>query len=215
MRKIAIIGASGMAGSEIYKLASQNEDLAVTGIVRNEAKAKKILGDDAQLLIGDVLTMNDSLLEKFDIIVDAFGTSPENAAFQIDLAKKLVEVARKSKAKLIFILGAGSLLTGSDHHYFVEEIAKMPGAETWINTPKQQLKELQFLKGIKGVNWMGISPAAEFEPGPAGKYVIGGNDLLFNENGESKVTAGTMAKLVVKEAIEDKHHEERITIVNA
>lgn len=187
----------------------------MTGIVRNGAKAKKVLGNDAQLLLGDVLTLDNSQLEKFDIIVDAFGTSPEKADLQIDLAKKLIEVARKSGAKLIFILGAGSLHTGADQHYFVKDIAKMPDSEKWINTPKQQLKELQFLQGVKDVNWMGISPSAEFEPGPAEKYVVVGNDLLFNENGDSKVTAGTMAKVVVKEVNDDKYHQERITVINA
>ena len=36
MIKVGIIGASGMAGSAIYKLASQQKDLEVTGIIRNE-----------------------------------------------------------------------------------------------------------------------------------------------------------------------------------
>ena len=53
--KVGIIGASGMAGSAIYKLASQNKDLEVTGIVRDKDKAKRVLGKDAKLLIGDVL----------------------------------------------------------------------------------------------------------------------------------------------------------------
>ena len=72
--KVGIIGASGMAGSAIYKLASENKDLEVTGIVRDKEKAERVLGKDAHLLIGDVLTMDDSLLENFDVIVDAFGT---------------------------------------------------------------------------------------------------------------------------------------------
>ncbi len=43
MIRVGIIGASGMAGSAIYKLASTKKDLNVTGIVRNESKARKIL----------------------------------------------------------------------------------------------------------------------------------------------------------------------------
>lgn len=188
-----------MVGSEIYKLARQQENLAVTGIICNETKAREVLGTDADLLIGDVLTMDESLLGKFDIIVDAFATKPENAELQIDLAQKLVEVARKHGAKLIFILGAGSLHTGADRHYFVQDIAKMPESEVWINTPKMQLKELQYLQDVDDIDWMEISPSAEFVAGPASVYVIGGNDLLFNENGDSKLTAGTMAKVVVQE----------------
>lgn len=214
MQKVGIIGASGMAGSAIYKLASQQPELEVTGIVRNRAKAEKVLGSDANLLIGNILDMNDSLLEKFDVIVDAFGTSPEKAADQVTLAKKLITIAKRNKARVIFILGAGSLYTGEDHHLVVEDIAAMDGADAWINTPRQQLKELEFLNNIDDVDWLGISPSMLFEAGPATDYIVGEDELLYNAENESKVTSGTMAKLVVSEILNPEHSQERITIVN-
>lgn len=214
MQKVGIIGASGMAGSAIYKLANEQPELEVTGIVRNKAKAEKVLGSDANLLIGNILDMNDSLLEKFDVIVDAFGTSPEKAADQVTLAKKLITIAKRNKARVIFILGAGSLYTGEDHHLVVEDIAAMDGADAWINTPRQQLKELEFLNNINDADWLGISPSMLFEAGPATDYIVGEDELLYNAENESKVTSGTMAKLVVSEILNPEHHQERITIVN-
>ena len=214
MKKVGIIGASGMAGSAIYKLASEQPELEVTGIVRNKAKAEKVLGSDANLLIGNILDMNDSLLEKFNVIVDAFGTSPEKAADQITLAKKLITIAKRNKARVIFILGAGSLYTGEDHHLVVEDIAAMDGADAWLNTPRQQLKELEFLNNIDDVDWLGISPSMLFEAGPATDYIVGEDELLYNAKNESKVTSGTMAKLVVSEILSPEHSQERITIVN-
>lgn len=215
MIKVGIIGASGMAGSKIYKAASQNPQLAVTGIVHNKDRAQKLLGTNANLLCGDVLKMSADDLQKFDVIVDALGTAPDSAEQQVTLAKKLVASARPKNQRLIFILGAGSLHTGADNHLVVEDIAKEPGSEEWINIPRQQLKEFEFLQTITDVNWLGISPSMEFIPGPASSYVIGRNDLLFTENGESVVTAGTMAKLIVKEVLNGTHHQERITIINA
>ena len=88
----------------------------------------------------------------------------------------------------------------------------MPGAETWINTPRQQLKELQYLETISDIDWLGISPSAVFEAGVATNYILGQDELLFNEQNESKVTAGTMAKLVVNEILAPRHHRERITV---
>lgn len=214
MQKVGIIGASGMAGSAIYKLASQQPELQVTGIVRNKTKAEKVLGSDANLLIGNILDMNDSLLEKFDVIVDAFGTSPEKAADQVTLAKKLITIAKRNKARVIFILGAGSLHTGEDKHLVVEDIAKMDGADAWINTPRQQLEELEYLNNIDDVDWLGISPSMLFEAGPATDYIIGEDELLYNAKNESRVTSGTMAKLVVSEILNPEHHQERITIVD-
>ncbi|MEW1746754.1 hypothetical protein [Lactobacillus gasseri] len=132
--KVGIIGASGMAGSAIYKLASQNKDLEVTGI---------------------------------------------------------------------------------DNHLVVEDIKKLTGSENWINTPKEQLNELNYLKQVEDVDWLGISPALTFEAGPeAAGYMLGNDTLLYNNNNESKVTSGTMARLVVNEIVHPEHHKERITLVD-
>ncbi|WP_308557953.1 NAD(P)H-binding protein [uncultured Lactobacillus sp.] len=215
MTKVGIIGASGMAGSAIYKLAEKNDDLKVTGIIRNEAKAKKVLGDQANLLVGDVLTMDEKLLADFDVIVDAFGTAPAQAADQTKLAKKLVEIARKNKQRLIIILGAGSLHTGDDNHLFVEDIAKLPDSDAWINTPRQQLNELNYLKEVNDVDWLGISPSMTFEAGPASDgYILGKDNLLYNDKHESKTTSGTMAELVVSEIVKPEHSKERIAVAN-
>ncbi|QNQ81618.1 NAD(P)-dependent oxidoreductase [Lactobacillus sp. PV012] len=214
MIKVGIIGASGMAGSAIYKLASKQENLEVTGIVRNKDKAVKVLGAEANLLIGDVLSMDAALLQDFDVLVDAFGTAPADAGEQVTLAKKLVDLAKDHDERVIFILGAGSLQTGDDHHLLVEDIEKMPGSQEWVNTPKQQLKELEYLRGVKDVDWVGISPSMEFEAGAETKFKLGHDELLFNDAKESKVTSGTMARVVVNEILDPKHHQERITVVN-
>ncbi len=50
-------------------------------------RPEKILGDDANLISGDIFALNDSLLSRFDVIVDAYGTSPENADRQVRLAE--------------------------------------------------------------------------------------------------------------------------------
>lgn len=64
---------------------------------------------------------------------------------------------------MIFILGAGSLRTGIDNHLVVEDIKKLTGSENWINTPQEQLNELNYLKQVEDVDWLGISPALTFE----------------------------------------------------
>ncbi|EEJ71917.1 NAD(P)-dependent oxidoreductase [Lactobacillus ultunensis] len=214
MKKVGIIGASGMAGRAVYKLVTNNSQLEPTGIIRNEDKARKVLGNNANLLIGDALAMDNEELTRFDVLVDALGTTSAQADQQIELAKKLIEVARQSKARVIFILGAGSLKTGEDHHLFVKDLEKLPNAESWVNTPRQQLKELQFLKTINDVDWLGISPSANFTAGPATNYILGKDELLKNKAGESKTNSGTMAEVIVSEIVEPVHHKQRITVAN-
>lgn len=203
-----------MAGRAVYKLVTNNSQLEPTGIIRNEDKARKVLGNNANLLIGDALAMDNEELTRFDVLVDALGTTSAQADQQIELAKKLIEVARQSKARVIFILGAGSLKTGEDHHLFVKDLEKLPNAESWVNTPRQQLKELQFLKTINDVDWLGISPSANFTAGPATNYILGKDELLKNKAGESKTNSGTMAEVIVSEIVEPVHHKQRITVAN-
>lgn len=127
----------------------------------------------------------------------------------------MINLARGNKIRFIFILGAGSLHTGEDHHLVVDDIAKMDGSDAWINTPRQQLKELEYLNTVDDVDWVGISPSMIFESGPATKYIEGTDELLYNDQGDSKLTSGTIAKVVIKEAIDPVHHQERITVANA
>lgn len=212
--RVGIIGASGMAGSAIYKLTKQNPDLDVVGIARHESKAKEVLGDDANLIVGDIFTMPESLLKDFDVIIDAFATDPSNAKQHVKLAEKLVTVARKTKSRVIFILGAGSLHTGNDKHLVIDDIEKIDGSDEWIEIPREQLKELEYLQDINDVDWLGISPAMTFEDGPATDYLEGTDKLLYNDAGESKLNSYTMATVVMKEIVDPVHHKERITIAN-
>ena len=165
--------------------------------------------------MGDIFALSDNILDKFDVIIDAFGTDPKNAEEHVILAKKLINLVRKNKIRVIFILGAGSLHTGDDEHLVVDDIAQMDNADTWINTPRQQLKELEYLNSIDDVDWLGISPALQFEAGPATEYIEGTDELLYNKDGDSKLTSGTMATVVIKETVDSVHHQERITIANA
>ena len=214
MKRVGIIGASGMAGSAIYQAGLKNPDLEVIGIARNKKKAQQVLGDDANLLTGDIFTMTDSVLKRFDVIIDAFSTDPTHADQQVKLAEKLITLAQKHQVRVIFILGAGSLHTGDDQHLVVEDLAKTNDAAAWINTPRQQLKELKYLETVTDADWLGISPAMTFKDGPATDYSLGSDQLLFNTDHDSVVTVGTMAKLVITEIIDPQHHQERITVVN-
>ncbi len=77
------------------------------------------------------------------MIVDAYGTSPENADRQVRLAEKLVVLARKHKIRLIFSSSVPEVLKlVRISIYLLMILKKMPGAETWINTPRQQLKRI-------------------------------------------------------------------------
>lgn len=111
---------------------------------------------------------------------------------------------------MIFILGAGSLQTGemSTSSWMT---LKNAGFLSWINTPRQQLKELS--RAITDVDWSGFRQPATFTSQGRRQATNGKDKLLYNGQGESKVTTGTMAEVIVKSSCR-RFHQERFTVVN-
>ena len=196
--KIAVIGATGMAGSAIYKEAvTRGHD--VTAIVRHANRASEMLGSGARVLQKDAFTLTKEDLTAFDVVVNAFSAPPEKAYLHVDLSAKLVAALRETtRPRLFFILGAGSLLD-ENNKPFVETIRNLPGAEAWVSIPENQAKQLAFLQMVDNVNWVGVSPSADFHAGEATTPVVGKDHLLTAADGKSHTTSGTMAKAVLNE----------------
>lgn len=212
--KIAVIGATGMAGRDIYKEAvARGHD--VTAICRSAAKAKETLGAGVKALEKDAFELTRADLAGFDAIVDAFATAPPLAHQHVDLTARLVALFRDTETpRLVFVLGAGSLLAGPDRHLVVEDIRSVPGSEQWINIPVQQLKQLKFLREVENVNWVGISPSATFEPGPDKGVKLGSDELLLSGDGKSHVSSGTYAVAVLDEIEKPAHIKTRFTVAD-
>ncbi|NVY95791.1 NAD(P)H-binding protein [Lactobacillus sp. DCY120] len=217
--KIMVIGATGMAGSAIVQLALQQQH-QVIAVGRNQDKLENLRKEQATaaqltLQAQNAFTLTKADLQQVDVVVDCFATAPEQAYLHVDLATHLVAELREcTQPRLVFILGAGSLLAGSDQHLHVHDLEKLPGAANFIAVPQNQLAELQFLQTVKNVNWVGISPSDSFEKGPTRAYQLGQDQLLVNAAGESVTTSGTMAEVVMQEISNPQHHQERFTVVN-
>ena len=209
--KIGIIGATGRAGRDIHAEATARGH-EVVALVRDADRAVEVLGADVTTMVRDAFEVTQQDLRGFDVVVNAFGTTPDRSYRHVDLARHLVESADGLEPRLVFILGAGSLVTGEDRHQFIEDIARIPGAESWIAIPRSQLHQLEYLRAIGGANWVGISPSAVFEPGPATAPVIGRDELLVAPDGGSHTTTGTMAVAVLDEIENPQHANCRFTV---
>ncbi|MCX6500154.1 MAG: NAD(P)H-binding protein [Arthrobacter sp.] len=210
--KIGIIGATGNAGRAVVAQAlARGHD--VTAIVRNPGKAAEMLGADLPVLNRDAFDLTTEDLRTFDVVVNAFATAPEQASRHVDLARKLVELTRGNQSpRLVFILGAGSLKTGADHHLFIEDLRQLPSAEAWVSIPENQLRELEYLRSVADVDWVGVSPSAQFEPGEARDVALGIDELLITGDGTSHTTTGTMAVAILDEIEQPAHRRQRFTV---
>lgn len=215
--QIGIIGATGMAGQEIYR-ESLKRGHDTVAIVRNAAKAHEMFGDQAETLEKDAFELTAADLAGFDAVVDAFGTTPDQAETHNDLTRRLVDAAPSSSAdspRLLFILGAGSLTNPQTGDLALEDIKQVPGSEHWIAIPIAALAQLEYLRTVENVEWVGVSPQMMFTPGPATVPQLGIDTLLTAADGESHTTAGTMAVAVLDELENPAHRNSRFTVSDA
>ncbi|WP_125982704.1 NAD(P)-dependent oxidoreductase [Loigolactobacillus iwatensis] len=209
--QIGIIGATGNAGSAIFKTA-EKKGHTVTAIVRNKAKAQKMFGADAKILEKDALALTYNDLHNFDYVIDAFA-SPKSYQ-HLDLATQLItEFREDTHTTLLFILGSSSL-RDEEGNLLLDSVLKRAAGQPWIGTPIQQTHEYNYLKWVDNVKWTAVSPQIEFVVGPATSYRLGTDNAMTDSNGKATVSTGNFAAAIVAEIEEPTHLHQRFTVVN-
>ncbi|CAH0272839.1 MULTISPECIES: NAD(P)-dependent oxidoreductase [Bacillaceae] len=208
--KIAIIGASGKAGSLILKEALTRGH-EVTAIVRDEAKVQ-IQG--SSVLEKDVFDLKAEDLKEFDVVVNAFGAAPGKEHLHVDAGKILIDAMKGApQTRLIVVGGAGSLFVDEAKTIRVLDTPEFP--KEYFATAFNQSKNLGDLQNATGIQWTFISPSAFFDPqgNRTGGYKLGKDNLLVNSKGESYVSYADFALAVLDEIEIPKHINQRFTVV--
>ena len=199
--KIALIGASGNAGSRILdELVRRGH--SVTAIVRNPEKIAQ--NPKVAARAGDVFDQAGlaNLLKGHDAVISS-------VHFTASDPRKLIEAVRASGVNRYLVVGgAGSL-----------EVA--PG-KTLIDTPEFPAIHkaeaaaggvfLDLLRAEKELNWTFLSPSAMFVPGErTGKFRLGTDQLLSNEKG-STISFEDYAIALADEVEKPAHSRRRFTV---
>ncbi|BDR57318.1 NAD(P)-dependent oxidoreductase [Xylocopilactobacillus apis] len=216
---LAIIGATGMAGLEVTSLAVQRGH-QVLAIATNSDHLNKLKEEVPQVetLRKDAFDLTKDDFNGIDIIVNAFAVTPTKAHLHLELAQKLVDLFQgDDHTRLFFILGAASLKKSEkDDDLVLDMIEQDPNSASFIAIPRAQKQELDFLRTAVSINWVGVSPALTFQPGPASKnYLIGKDVLLKNDQGQSVTSSKTMALAILNEIESPHYHNERFTVADA
>lgn len=200
--KIAIIGATGRAGSRIAAEALRRGH-GVTGIVRSPEKAKVPAG--VTLVQGDATQPEQlaDILRGHDAVVSA-------ATFRVLKSAPLLQAVKAAGIKRLIVVGGAASLEIApgkillDSPSFPEEykVEAVPG--------KQFLDEL---RAEKEVDWTFISPSVMFEPGErTGKFRTGKDQLLADASGQSRISMEDFAIALVDELEHPQHIRERFTV---
>ncbi|WP_371380270.1 NAD(P)-dependent oxidoreductase [Sporomusa aerivorans] len=205
--KIAIIGATGRAGSRIVSEAlSRNHE--VTAIVRNTAK---ITNPAIKVVEKDILALNTGDLQGYDIVVNAFGAPKELKHLHVETAKHLTALLKnQDKPRLIIVGGAGSLFV-DDNGTELHSTPDFPDAYKITATAMRD--ELAFLRTVQDVNWTFLSPSADFAPGErTGQFRLGKDHLLIDKNGNSSISMEDYSIALVDEIEKSQHIKQRFTV---
>lgn len=209
--KIAIIGATGFVGSALVNEFAErkHEITAIARTPKDTANAKWVAAD-----VYDVDTLTQ-ILKGHDAVINAFNPGWTNPNIYDDFlagSKAIQEAVKKSGVKrFITIGGAGSLFVAPDLQAvdtpdFPKEI--YPGA----NAARHYLN---IIKEEKELDWAFFSPAFEMHQGTktgrTGKYRLGLENPVFNEEQRSILSVEDLAVVIADETENPKHHQVRFT----
>ncbi|MEH7352557.1 NAD(P)-dependent oxidoreductase [Neobacillus drentensis] len=209
--KVAIIGASGKAGSLILKEAVERGH-EVTAIVRNAAKLQN---QQVSILEKDVFDLKSDDVKVFDVVVNAFGAAPGQEHLHVDAGRVLIEAMKGApQTKLIVVGGAGSLFADEAKTIRVMDTPDFP--KEYYPTALNQGKNLEDLQKATDIQWTFISPAAFFNPEGkrTGAYQKGKDQIMVNAQGQSYVSYADFAIAVLDEIENPQHINERFTLVS-
>ena len=200
--KIAVIGASGNAGSRITtELARRGH--SVTAIARHPEKIAS--GANVTPTRGDVMDQAGlaRLLAGHDAAISSVHFLASDPA-------KLIAAAKESKVgRYLVVGGAGSLEVAPG-----VRLVTTPGFPVAYKAEAEQgAAFLDLLRAEKELNWTFLSPSALFTAGErTGKFRLGIDQLLTSADGKSSISFEDFAVALADEIERPAHIRQRFTV---
>lgn len=201
MAHVALIGASGNAGSRILKELS-GRGHRVTAIARHPDKVAKLPGVTA--VKADVFDKAGlaAALRGHDAVISA-------VHFTASDPQILIEAVRAAGVKRYLVVGGAGSLEVAPGKLLVDQ-PDFPEAYKAEATKGGVFLDL--LKEVTDLDWTFLSPAAMFVPGTrTGKFRLGKDQLLANAQGSS-ISFEDFAIAMVDELEKPAHTRQRFTI---
>ena len=200
--KIALIGATGHVGSKILDEALARGHL-VTGIARHTSTLSGRVGVTAkEVELADERGLADAVRGNQAIVV--------SVRHQHNDVRHACSAAKLARIRRVLVVGGVASL----------EVA--PGVrlvDTPSLAPEVQVEELPAavalarLRAEKDLEWTFVSPPLMLVPGErTGRFRVGGDELLRNEAGDSRITEEDLAVAIIDELENPQHVRERFTV---
>ncbi|AXA26469.1 MULTISPECIES: NAD(P)-dependent oxidoreductase [Pseudomonas] len=202
MSKIAIIGATGRAGSQLLEEALRRGH-SVVAIARDPSSLQGREGVTVKALDAKDSAALQAAVTGVDAVLSA-------AHFSTLAPQAIIEPVKRAGVKRLLVVGgAGSLLLPSGQR--VIDSPDFP--EAYKAEASAGVGFLDTLRQEPTLDWTFLSPSAEFVEGErSGRYTLGKDHLLIGADGKSWITFADYAIALIDELEKPAHTRQRFTV---
>lgn len=214
--KIVLLGATGFIGSALLSEAlSRGHE--VTAVVRNPAKLEARPG--LMIITGDVndtaslassIAGHDALLSAFNPGWTPGTPRPEMYDEQVRGTTSIIAALKQAGIRRVLWVGGAGGLEVAPGVLAIDA----PDVPEWIKPGSRATSEaLQALRNEPELEWSFLAPAALIEPGErTGKFRLGGDQLMVDDKGESRISVEDYAVAMIDELETPRHVRQRFTL---
>lgn len=208
--KIALFGASGTIGGRILREALDRGH-EVTAVLRDPAKLQ-VQHPRLRAVAGEALDPASiaTAVAGQDAVISAIGPglAEPRPGFLVQAAHSLLEgLGKAGVTRLLVVGGAGSLEVAPG----LQLVDAPSFPEAWKGVALEHREAFAVFRKAD-LDWSYFSPAAFIQPGErTGHYRLGGDQLLTDAQGESRISAEDYAVALLDELEQPKHLRKRFT----
>lgn len=200
--KVALVGATGRGGSRILdELVSRGHQ--VTAVARHiEALDARdgIAACRADIADRESLT---ALLRGHEAVISAVQFLPNDM-------RKLIGAVKDARVPRFLVMGGAASLETADGAKLIDSPHFPPEYEP---EARAAIAFLKLLKEEPDLDWTFLSPAASIEEGErTGKFRLGGDQLLTDAEGNSRISFSDYAIAMVDELERNAHARQRFSV---
>ena len=194
--KIVVFGSTGMIGSRIATELEQRGHEVIG--------ASRATGTD----VTDPASVAAALTAA-DAVVSAVAARGVDYTLR-DVARSVVDGLRRAGVgRLVIVGGAASLAVAPG----VRLLDTSDFPDEYKAEAAQGAEALAFFQGVSDLDWTYVSPAAFIHPGErTGRYRLGGDQLLVDENGNSEISAEDYAIAIADLVEQGAHPRARVAV---
>lgn len=218
--RILVYGATGKIGTHVVNEALQRGHY-VTAVSRDPSRIVQ-QHENLSAVAGDLLDLQsiELLVEDKDVIIVSVrgmigkDKKPEST-LQYIATRNIVGQLRgigDGAARLIHVGGSGSLVVEPGVLY-ADKIPRLFLPKSLELEIQGQILTLEFLRTINDIDWSYATPAKNFTNGErSGDFRIGGDELMEDERGKSRISRADFAVALIDEAEKAEHVQQRFSV---